>query len=76
MIIVFIYFCLTTHRQGQEAPQRVLFQKVKFASFLVDNFVPYDTPENNNQLPDKKSSEFKIRVIFWTKIVLYYNQRI
>lgn len=28
-------------RQGQETPQRILFQKAKFASFLVDNFVPY-----------------------------------
>jgi hypothetical protein len=28
-------------RQGREAPQRVLFQKAKFATFLVDNFVPY-----------------------------------
>merc|ERR1719223_1173825 len=30
-------------RQGQEGPQRALFQKVKFATFLVDNFVPYET---------------------------------
>lgn len=29
-------------RQGQEAAQRVLFQKAKFASFLIENFVPFD----------------------------------
>jgi hypothetical protein len=28
-------------RQDQEEAQRVLFQKAKFASFLIENFVPY-----------------------------------
>ena len=40
-------------RQGQEASQRLLFQKAKFASFLVENFVSYDTVVPTN--PNKKS---------------------
>lgn len=28
-------------RQGQEAPQRIIFQKAKFASYIIDNFIPY-----------------------------------
>ena len=28
-------------RQNQEDPQRVLFQKAKFVSFLIDAFIPY-----------------------------------
>jgi hypothetical protein len=31
-------------RQGQEATQIALFQKAKFALFLVDNFVPFPPP--------------------------------
>jgi len=30
-------------RQGQEDPQRVLFRKAKFLSFLIDNFLPFST---------------------------------
>lgn len=37
-------------RQGVEEPQRVLFQKAKFASFLVDNFVPYHLDESGTVL--------------------------
>jgi hypothetical protein len=28
-------------RQDQEEAQKILFQKAKFASFLIENFVPY-----------------------------------
>lgn len=38
---VFYRLVFAVLRQGQEDAQRVLFKKAKFASFLVDNFVPY-----------------------------------
>jgi len=37
-------------RQDQEGAQRLLFQKAKFASFLVENFVP-DTPTPSAATP-------------------------
>jgi hypothetical protein len=59
-------------RQGQELPQRTLFQKVKFASFLVDNFIPYEVdPEGNSsggvytstpKRLDKKTPEYRVLV--------------
>jgi len=36
-----IYNSTQTHRQSQEEAQKILFQKAKFASFLIENFVPY-----------------------------------
>lgn len=58
-------FCLHSlnhcFRQGQELPQKILFQKAKFASFLVDNFIPYSqefTPDRsavaNNEIRMKR----------------------
>ena len=38
---VSVYFIVFVCRQGKEEAQRVLFQKSKFASFLIENFVPY-----------------------------------
>jgi hypothetical protein len=41
-------------RQAQEQAQRILFQKAKFVSYLVDNFVPL--PLERSELPPKHAS--------------------
>jgi chemotaxis methyl-accepting protein methylase len=43
-------------RQGQETPQKVLFQKAKFASFLAENFIctSADEDRDNKELVKKK----------------------
>lgn len=38
---VFYRLIFAVLRQGQETPQRLLFQKAKFSTFLADNFIPY-----------------------------------
>jgi hypothetical protein len=38
---VFYRLIFAVLRQGQEHPQKLLFQKAKFATFLADNFIPY-----------------------------------
>lgn len=37
-----IFFIICICRQGQDASQRILFQKAKFVSFLIENFVPFE----------------------------------
>jgi hypothetical protein len=45
---VFYRLIFAVLRQGQEDAQRVLFKKAKFASFLIDNFVPYQVGDDGN----------------------------
>lgn len=45
---IFYRLIFAVLRQGQEDPQRLLFKKAKFASFLVDNFVPYMVDADQN----------------------------
>ena len=45
------------HSQGQEATQVTLFQKAKFALFLVDNFVPFPPPRSFDDDDDDFSSD-------------------
>jgi hypothetical protein len=45
---VFYRLVFAVLRQGQGDAQRVLFKKAKFASFLVDNFVPYQVDAAGN----------------------------
>lgn len=42
-------------RQGQEASQRILFQKAKFSSFLIDNFI------SNYSIEEKRALNKKIK---------------
>lgn len=52
-------------RQGQEAPQRILFQKAKFALFLIDNFVSYQTTdefEKENRVQRRGEPEYELQV--------------
>lgn len=45
---VFYRVVFAVLRQGHEDAQRVLFKKAKFASFLVDNFVPYQVTSSGS----------------------------
>jgi hypothetical protein len=45
---VFYRLIFAVLRQGQEDAQRVLFKKAKFASFLIDNFVPYQVSDDGD----------------------------
>jgi hypothetical protein len=49
-----------TNSQGQEVPQRLLFQKAKFATFLVDNFLSDDNEADSE--PTQESIKKKIAV--------------
>jgi len=52
-------------RQGQEGPQKILFQKAKFALFLIDNFIQYPLDGNFNvsaNTPVKGNSEYDLYV--------------
>lgn len=43
-------------RQGQEAPQKILFQKAKFASFLAENFLLTSGDSEQNDESNSKDS--------------------
>jgi len=45
-------------RQSQEQAQRIIFQKAKLASFLIDNYIPF--PTNNADIPKKDADPLTI----------------
>jgi hypothetical protein len=45
---VFYRLIFAILRQGQEDVQRLLFKKAKFATFLADNFLPYNVDSETN----------------------------
>jgi hypothetical protein len=51
---IFFRLIFSVLRQEQESAQRSLFQKAKFATFLIENFVPF--PKKPSDLPGKNSA--------------------
>ena len=49
---IFYRLVFAVLRHNQEKPQRTLFQKAKFIDFLVDNFIPYPTREEDARSKD------------------------